>query len=298
MNIFPIAIRTLERSTFLDTTIRSLKASDMPDCPTIVIDDCSVGQDAQKHLYSDERFMLTNPITWPNSDEWTKYIGRIRSPKGLTGISKEMEVMTTGTRKGDVGGIFWIVDYMMTRFTDAPAIIIIEADCVARRDWYTITDKIFTEFKEISGPVGNGLGMISGYDRWGKGEVNELSYTTPYGVFRNPVRREDGRWNFFNSVASVMLLFTREFYERCKKEFQATYGTKERACDQSVTTLCTCRGLNTVATYPTCFQHVGFQSLCWINVKCKDIRAAKNFRGFCFEKFDQEGYAYSDKWIL
>ena len=297
MNIFPIALRTLERPVFLDTTIRSIKASTMPDCPMVVIDDCSGQADTKKYLFSDEQFRLSSRFSWPhNCPEWDMYVGKIHSPQGLTGITKEIEVVSTGTRKGDVGGIFWIVDYMMTRYPDAPAIIVFEADCVVRKEWYTVVESFYSEYLSKEGPLSNMLGLLTCCDVGrSRVKVAESAYESPFGLWRGAVQGSNGRWGCSQSLSAQVLLITRQLYDKGRAEFKRGRSVKEKSGDHAISTQCASNKFNAVVTHPSYCQHIGFDSLLW---PTKGIRVAVNFTNFCFEKLDSNGYAYSEKWIL
>jgi hypothetical protein len=292
---FPIALRSFNRPVFLDTTYRSLKSSDIPEgVPLIVIDDCSENFIAKKHIFTNSEIVLEQVFKWPTYPGWLSGVGKIKPLKGLHGIKDEVEVVQPSERKGDLGGIFWIIDYMMSRFKDSECIIVFEADCVVRKDWYEVIEKSYHECKHSIGPNGDRLGLLTCYNRsatFGKSHKYEL----PGWRWGSVTEKISGNWNCGSGIGGVMYLVTRQLYEASISAMKASYKQTGRSGDTAIQAQCGIHKLNIASTSPSYCQHIGFESICWPN---KGWRHSRCFKDFCFEKFDEDGWAYSDKWII
>lgn len=296
MTVFPIVLRSRNRPVFLDVTYRSIKASWLPEgCPVIVIDDCSEQDITKKYLFTNDEIVLPNPCIWPSYPSWISNVGKIKNVKGLQGIKGEVEVIQPEQKKGDLGGIFWIVNYMMDRFKDSEGIIVYEADCVVRSEWYRMVEKAYHECKVGKGPNGNALGLLTCYNRSGTFGKNSHKYEKPGWVWRSVSRKYGGNWDCGAGIGGVMYLVTRKFYEASISAMKFQYNPEKKSGDTAIQAQCGIHNFNIVTTSPSYCQHIGFESICW---PTKGWRYTKCFNNFCFEKFDSDGYAYSEKWII
>jgi glycosyltransferase involved in cell wall biosynthesis len=294
-NRFPIAVRTRNRPVYLDVTLKSLWASQLPDdADIIVIDDCSDDPEALRHLNTDEKFKLEKPCTWlpEGHPKWEGYVGRIADVNSLNGLKSRIEVVRPERKKGVRGCLFWGIDYMMTRFPDAEGIIMIEADIVFNAEWYTATCHAYDRVMLGSGPNGPDLGLLTAYDRKGK--------TTKKGandgcVWRGVTKRADGRWNCINGIGGVMYVVTRSFYEHSIGSFKKIHPASSRGGDTMIQGFCANANHSIAATVPSYCQHIGITSLAWPE---KGWRHTTNFiKPMSFESFIDDGKtAYSVDW--
>jgi hypothetical protein len=291
--MIPIAIRTRNRAVYLDTTLKSLWATDLPeDCPIVVIDDLSDGDVMTKYLFTDDVIELPEPHKWHDGPAWQQRAGKIENVPRLRGIKSRVEVVQPGMRQGVRGGIFWCTNYMMTRFPDAPAVIVIEADAIFHKDWYTATMKAYEGSKVGKGPNGERLGLLSAYDRKG---LNKN--TNPRGWGWRSVRQlGNGNWNCGNGIGGVMYLLTREFYQadiKCMSK-DRPYHPGQRGGDTTLQGHCAFQKFNIAVTSPSFIQHIGWVSSAWPG---KNWRHTRNFKQpFAFEEFRANGFAYSKDW--
>lgn len=255
----PIAIRTCNRPVFLDLTLRSLFASDLPNGQSVVvIDDCSNEEIAKKYLFTDDEIELATPYQWPNnSAQWKNHVGYMKEVSKMKGIKSRIEVMQPKTKKGVKGHIFWCIDQMFMRFVNSQEIIIIEADVIFHKDWYNAVMNAYGKCKIGKGPNGNKLGLLTCYDRKGKRIVNDYSW-----AWRS-VRKQGNRWNCGNGIGGCMYLVTRMFYEASNSDFKKSYNPAQRAGDTQLQACCGNSQCNIAVTVPSLIQHVGVQSLAW-----------------------------------
>jgi hypothetical protein len=185
---------------------------------------------------------------------------------------------------------------MMTRFPSAPAIIVFEADCVVRKEWYTVVESFYSEYFSKEGPLSSMLGLLTCCDVGrNRTKVFESSYESPFGLWRGAVQNPRGGCGFSQSLSAQVLLVTRQLYDKGRSEFKRGRSVRDKSGDHAISAQCASNKFNAVVTHPSYCQHIGFDSLLW---PTKGIRVAVNFMNFCFENIDSNGYAYSEKWIL
>jgi glycosyltransferase involved in cell wall biosynthesis len=289
MKPVPICLRTRNRPVYLDCTLKSLWASDLPeDVQLCVMDDCSDDALTRQYLFTNDEIVLPQPHIWPNSLEWQTCVGALFPVKKLKGIQERVEVVQPTTRKGVRGGIFYCIDYMFSRHIDHDEIIVIEADSLFHKDWYAITMDAYFACRNLAGPNGSSLGLLSCYDRKGS-DVHRNGWG-----WRSVKPLSGGRWGCGNGIGGVMYLVTRSFYNAAHKAMKATYDPSQRSGDTMLQAQCGIHKYNIAVTVPTMCQHIGVESLAWPE---KGWRHATNFRRpFAFESFDH-GIAFSGDWL-
>lgn len=137
--VVPIGIVTKDRVVYLDATLRSLSATDLPkNVPVTVFDDASATPQA-KNYYSTNKVVQVKSH-WPKSAEWKKagldIVTKPQvSPKGIKG---KVTVHTLGkTSLGVVSASCRAIQLMFQAHPDAPGIILLQDDVVFNHDWYT-----------------------------------------------------------------------------------------------------------------------------------------------------------------
>jgi len=291
--IIPIAVRTKNRPVYLDVTLKSIWASNLPDgLAPIIIDDCSNEPEAIKYLNTDDEFELAEPCTWIGDNEkWLGRVGKIANVTKLKGIKSRAEIVRPHRGMGVRGCLFWSIDYMMTRFPEADAIIMIEGDVVFHPEWYNASINAYEQtLHNEAGPNGPTLGLLTAYDRRGKSRKKNAGGF----CWRSVSRRKDNRWNCINGIGGVMYVVTREFYENKITLFKKVHPAGSRGGDTMLQGICASAGFSIAATVPSYCQHIGITSIAWPN---KGWRHTVNFlKPMSFESFDEEGTAYSEDW--
>jgi hypothetical protein len=263
MPSIPIGLRTWNRPGYLDVTLRSLLATELPENPEIVImDDCSDMRDAVLQLYTSEQISLREPCIWPkHRRDWQACVGALRSVWSVRGLSGRFNVFRPVFKKGDLGGVMWCVDTLMKHYTEAQQIILVEADVVFHKDWYKAVLKTLYESSREEGPNGDRVGVVSAYNRC-PGKLESVKGTM--GWHWRPVhKREDGHWNCSNGIGGVMYLIKREFYEKAVDDFQKEYHISKKSGDTAIQGLCADCGFSIAATMPSFIQHIGVESSSW-----------------------------------
>lgn len=272
----PIALRTRNRPGYLDVTLRSLLATELPKDPQIVImDDCSDTRDAVLHLYTDEVVSLREPCIWPeHRRDWRSRVGNLQSVWDVQGIGGRFKVFRPPERKGDLGGVMWCVDTLMQSFPEAPYVMLIEADVVFNKDWYRAAMKTLRETSGKEGPNGDKVGIISAYNKC-PGKIISVEGQMKWH-WRPIFRRADGHWNCSSGVGGVMYMINREFYEAAQERFQDDYHISKRSGDTAIQAMCAENGFSIAATMPSFIQHIGVRSSSW---PTKGWRYARMFQG-------------------
>jgi len=272
---YPIGIRARNRVGYLDITLRSLMATNLPkDQDIVVLDDCSDDEDTQKYLFTSDEITLENPVVFKQDQEWKKFVGDLPGVSKVVGIKDKFPVVQPETKKGVRGGVFWCVDKMMEMFPEANAVIIIEADVVFHRDWYTESVKAYLRMRNTKGPMGESLGILSAYNRKPgavkDGETINCGWRTLSRKPGNPTK-----WNCGNGLGGVMLLVTRPFYSKAIDGFKVEHKPELRSGDTAIQALCAMNEFNIANISPSLIQHIGIDSTAWPD---KGWRLAKRFK--------------------
>jgi glycosyltransferase involved in cell wall biosynthesis len=157
----PIGIVTRNRIAYLDVTLRSLTATELPaGQPLIVYDDHSDDEATKRYLYGSE------PVDcgrgWPRKNPWWRKMGlnilneRNVVPHGLAGKVR-VETLDANRKIGVVNASCRAIVKMFAEFPDAPGVFLLQDDEIFNANWYN-------RMLETAGkPTPNGvLGMLSG----------------------------------------------------------------------------------------------------------------------------------------
>ena len=292
MASIPIAMRSRNRPVYLDTTLKSLWATDIPsDAPMIVVDDCSDDELQLKYLNTCDDFVLPQPQIWRRDAKFVNAAATFAPVHRLKGIADKVEVVHPEMRMGVFHGVFWCVQYMMERFPEAEAIILIEADAVFHKDWYTTLMNVFPEVQHAKGPNGDTLGLLTCYDRIGSGQGDDPPWT-----WRKVKKLANGHWGCSRAIGGVVYLVHREFYKRAIDVFrQLALGGRpgKVSGDTAIQGLAGDRNCNLAATRPSFCQHIGVESLAWPSKGYRYCRNCK--KPIAFEDEGPDGY-FSKDW--
>jgi len=291
--MIPIAIRTRNRPAYLDVTLKSLMATELPpETRLVVIDDCSDVSAAVRYVTTDDTIELPKAVIWPGTPLWSQRVGKIASFQRIRGIKSKFEVIQPDSMKGDRGGAFWSVCLLFERFSDAKLAILLEDDIVLHKGWLSALLGAHAECKDKPGPNGKRIGLLTAYDR--RGGFRKGSGSGTWG-FRSLANYGGGRWGCGDGIGGVMYLIPREFYEENRDRLKAFQSPGVRGGDTWLQGMCGDGKWNIAVTIPSYCQHIGVESTTWPN---KGWRHTPNFqKPFAFEKFDKDGAAISDEWV-
>ena len=138
--MIPIGIVTRDRVAYLDVTLRSLSATDVPPDTTVTIyDDHSVEDPTRRYYRSNE--VVAVATHWPSSPLWCDQGFGIISddyvrPVGIAGL---VRVRQLGTNKplGVVNASCRAICHLFETNPDSPGIILLQDDVLFKADWYT-----------------------------------------------------------------------------------------------------------------------------------------------------------------
>jgi len=290
---FPIIVRSRNRPVYLDVTLKSLTASNIPNgVDLVVMDDCSDQKEAKLYVDTDDIIRLPEQCMWlgPGHGKWKTYVGDIQPVEQLVGIKSRYNIIKPESRKGVRGGVFWAINYMFEHYPHAECINCIEGDAVFNADWYEASVMGWRARKNLKGPNGDRLGLLSCYDRKGKNTGAQMGV-----AWRSLRRMSSGRWNCGNGIGGVHYLVTREFWEHSKKAFQVKHNAGARAGDTMLQGFCANADFSIAVTTPSYCQHIGIESTAW---PAKGWRYTKGFKKpFAFEVRDKEDMAFSWDWL-
>lgn len=273
----PILIRSKDRVDYLNTTLKSLTASDIDNSMIVIADDCSETDEMNAYLFSDNIIeienkgwidQITNEVTQDaynylrlddykeeltNFDLWNNYIGNIPYETKIKGIGKRFTTIRPNKNNGDVYGLLWTIMAGFELFKNTDRIIILEDDLIFNKNWFNIANHIYD--RESASKVG----LVSVYNR----EFEDSNYLNLY---------EDR-----NNIGGVMYLIPRGVYTFLKR--QGIYSMKTKIDEslggdvflQQFLTRYGYRILNTNDSY---IQHIGIRSLCRPG---RFIRCSRNF---------------------
>jgi len=135
--MIPIGILTHNRPVYLDVTLRSLSATDLPTkLPVVVYDDGSDDPAARRYLDSSDSFVVEHQ--WPMTPRWrAARLDILEDNPRLHGIANAVEVVRVEPSPAGVvlGSCFAIRD-LFHRVENAPAVILLQDDVLLKVDWY------------------------------------------------------------------------------------------------------------------------------------------------------------------
>lgn len=278
--MIPILIRTKDRVDYLNTTLKSLTATNIQNSIIIIADDCSESDEMNKYLFTDEIIELNNK-SWLNQieedltqdafnylnlkdyddnltnvDLWNRYIGNIPYETKIRGIGNKFTTIRPSKNNGDIRGLLWTIMAGFELFRNNDRIIILEDDLIFNKNWFNISNYILD--KELNSNVG----LISVYNR-------EFDKTTSLSL---------NLYNEVNEIGGVMYLIHRQFYNFLKNKnmfnmnnINCPESTGGDVFLQNFTKKHNYRILNTNDSY---IQHIGIRSLCRPG---RFIRCSRNF---------------------
>ena len=155
----PIGILTKDRVDYLDVTLKSLSATDIPDeTPLVVFDDASTHFQTHEY-YNTGRFLRTKP-KWP---KWHESLGiapvidEAGFPRGIKG---KVEVATLADAPlGVVNGSCAAMTQLFARYPYATGVFLLQDDVIFNHDWYTRMLNIAGDSSNFSGKP---LGLLAG----------------------------------------------------------------------------------------------------------------------------------------
>jgi len=135
----PIGIVTRNRVAYLDVTLRSLSATNLPDGVALRVFDDGSSERSAKDYYSTNK-EINIERRWPTHGTWKKTLGlgiineHDKHPRGIKG---EVKVVSLGGKaQGVVNASCQAYKRLLTEFPDAPGAILLQDDVLFKEEWY------------------------------------------------------------------------------------------------------------------------------------------------------------------
>jgi glycosyltransferase involved in cell wall biosynthesis len=153
--VIPIGIVTRNRVAYLDATLRSLSATNLPDGISLTVyDDGSDDPTAAAYYFGHDQVEISHE--WPTRNEWLKLgLGFLNENNPIpTGIGGKVLVQRLGsTPLGVVNASCAAIRDLFERHPGAPGVLLLQDDEVFNVDWY----ERMTSFQGLvlsKGPLG------------------------------------------------------------------------------------------------------------------------------------------------
>lgn len=274
--MFPILIRSKDRPFYLNTTLKSLMATNLEDGIIVIADDCSSTEEMNDFLFTNKKVILPE-FNWyeeieteittsgsivkdvenlSNKEIWDRYIGNVPIETTLYGLKNKFNVIQPKENMGDVGGLFWTIYAGFTLFRNAEKIVILEDDLIFNKNWLKISNLIFN--KEYL----SNLGCISVYNR------ENIDYFNP--------TKSRNLYNEINGIGGVMYMIPRDVFDLMKADgfFDKYYDKKILGGDVIFQKYLNTKNLKILNTSSSYIQHIGIKSICRPG---RFLRYSKNF---------------------
>lgn len=239
----PIGIVTRERPLYLDVTLRSLSATELPsDISLTVFDDCSSSAAALAYYRTND--IVDVPPDWPaDCPHWARHGLKIVSdtwhkPRGIAGL---INVVTLGASPlGVFNGSCRAVNALFEQHPEAPGVFLLQDDVVFNPNWYTRMLDVVARVGEYST---HPLGLLAGLKLNHKVELDGVP---PLAVM--------------TGITAQCLYIPRSTYQLCN-QFFTTHHDKDRRFDDMLRRHVMGHRLWAGCIYPFVCQHIGITSI-------------------------------------
>lgn len=239
----PIGIVTRDRPLYLDVTLRSLAATELPsDISLTVFDDCSASEAASTY-YKTNGIVEVEP-DWPvTCPHWTRHGLHVVSdgwtpPKGIDGL---VDVVRLAKQPmGVFNGSCRAVQLLFDRHPEAKGVFLLQDDVIFNPNWYS---RMLDTAARIGEYSSHPLGLLAGLKLNHKLEFDE----------RPPIAVMSG-------ITAQCLYIPRHTYQLCN-DFFVTSHDKDRRFDDMLRRHVMGNHLWAGCIYPFVCQHIGITSI-------------------------------------
>lgn len=239
----PIGIVTRERPLYLDVTLRSLSATELPsDVSLTIFDDCSTA--AVTSRYYETNAVVEVVPDWPTTcPHWKRHGLSVVSngwsnPKGIAGL---VDVVQLGPKPSGVfNASCRAVHLLFEQHPEAPGVFLLQDDVIFNPNWYArMLDTVVRVGEYSQHP----LGLLAG---------SKLNHRLAFPG-RPPLAVMSG-------ITAQCLYISRDAYQRCNSFFTAIHD-KDRRFDDMLRRLVISKQLWGGCIYPFVCQHIGITSI-------------------------------------
>lgn len=238
----PIGLLTQNRAYYLDVTLRSLSATELPArVPIHLFDD---GSDNLTTLdYYSQTKRVAPPPSWPTTKAWQDAglytINLLNQP--LFGIRDNVEIHRNpaGKSTGVINASCWAINELFRMYPSAPGVLLLQDDVLFTEDWY---DRMVQTAKTIDSQRGAELGILCGI------KINQKWPDTA------------GKAYLESGITAQCLYVSAAAHAECRKYFTEHHLSRMRFDDTLRNTVIR-TGMWVGSILPFVGQHFGIQSL-------------------------------------
>lgn len=239
--MIPIGIVTQNRVEYLDITLRSLSASNLPsDTKLTVFDDASSHQSTR--LYYDTNALVPSEPKWPVGPKWQKLgLDVITNPvRPPIGIKDQIRVCRMAEKPmGVVRGSCFAVRRLFAENPDAPGVILLQDDVIFKPEWF---NRLVTTADNSDQFTGMPLGLLAGI------KLNHRVRPTPkHAAIRS-------------GITAQCLYITRAAYHALKDTYLARQHSITKQFDDTFRNAVANEKLWAGCIFPYVCQHIGIVS--------------------------------------
>ncbi len=238
----PIGIVTRDRIPYLDVTLRSLSATQLPaDVSLTVYDDCSTAVDTRAYYSTTQ--VVPSAAKWPTSHHWREHGLNVISDAYVqpVGIQGRLSIVRLGSKShGVVNASCRAICQLFQAHPLAPGVILLQDDVLFKADWY---DRMLTTVANSTNFTLLPLGLLAGIKL---NQRYQLPATPPLAVQ--------------SGITAQCLYISRLGFERRLAYFTRQHRIVSRF-DDTLRREMTAGMLWAGCIYPFVCQHFGVQSL-------------------------------------
>lgn len=237
----PIGIVTRNRIAYLDVTLRSLSATELPTTtPVCVFDDASDTEESRLYYTTSRSVGLTS--TWPDHEMWRKLGLDVinkndRPPIGLRGVVRVVILGPEPT--GVVNASCQAIAWMFAKYPDAKGVILLQDDIIFKENWY---ERLTQAAQDASLFGKKKLGVIAG-----------IQLNKHVSIKRRPCVRAGG-------ITGQCIYVSQEAFQKINGFFTGRHTTKKQFDDRLARSISRA-GLWAGLLLPFVCQHFGVVSL-------------------------------------
>lgn len=239
--MIPIGIVTQNRVAYLDITLRSLSASDIPaNTKVTIFDDASSDPFAEAYYTTNDQIQLE--LSWPTGPKWKKLgLDVITRPVRIpTGIKDLVRVTRMADKPlGVVRGSCFAIQQLFVDNPGAPGVILLQDDVLLKPEWLK---RIVTTAENSSQFTNMKLGLLAGI------KLNHRLRPIP----KQPAIR--------SGITAQCLYITRAAYDALKNTYLARQHKITRRFDDTFRNAVATQKLWAGCIFPYVCQHIGVVS--------------------------------------
>jgi len=238
----PIGILTQDRVTYLDATLRSLSATELPaDTRLTIFDDCSKKEITRRYYETNEEIDCELP--WPTGPKWKNLGLDILTdppvqPKGIHGKVPIVR-LSDGESLGVVQASCLAVRALFNQAPDAEGVVLLQDDFVFKENWLI---RLLASVERRNDHSERPVGVMAG-----------MKLNSTFKFHKNQRSVESG-------ITAQCLFISREGWARLHDKYFAREHKKRQKFDDTLCHAAKRQGLFVGCVTPFVGQHIGIKS--------------------------------------